>query len=193
MNVEKEWLDLWHGILKERQIPVEEWSRFKQLIKVMKLKKGEFLIREGDIPDKLAFITSGIFRAYYTTDGGDEKTIVFRGPGRPLSAYSSHLEKQEAKFTIEALEDSALIYLSIQDFERLLSGHLFWKEETAKYFMSLFIEKEKRERELMSDDGETRYKKFLKEYPGLIDRINHYHIASYLGITNVSLSRIRNK
>nr|WP_281389062.1 Crp/Fnr family transcriptional regulator [Spirochaeta isovalerica] len=157
------------------------------------MKKGEFLIREGDMPDKVAFIASGMFRAFYTTDEGDEKTIVFRGTGRPLSAYSSHLENKEAKFSIEALEESSLLYLSIQNFEKLLSANPFWKEVTALYYMNLFIEKEKRERELMSDDAETRYNNFLREYPGLIDRINHYHIASYLGITNVTLSRIRRR
>ncbi|MBB6479866.1 cyclic nucleotide-binding domain-containing protein [Spirochaeta isovalerica] len=191
--MEQEWLDLWHRILKERQIPEREWERFSQLVKFMTMKKGEFLIREGDMPDKVAFIASGMFRAFYTTDEGDEKTIVFRGTGRPLSAYSSHLENKEAKFSIEALEESSLLYLSIQNFEKLLSANPFWKEVTALYYMNLFIEKEKRERELMSDDAETRYNNFLREYPGLIDRINHYHIASYLGITNVTLSRIRRR
>lgn len=186
-------MDLWHRILKERQIPEREWERFSQLVKFMTMKKGEFLIREGDMPDKVAFIASGMFRAFYTTDEGDEKTIVFRGTGRPLSAYSSHLENKEAKFSIEALEESSLLYLSIQNFEKLLSANPFWKEVTALYYMNLFIEKEKRERELMSDDAETRYNNFLREYPGLIDRINHYHIASYLGITNVTLSRIRRR
>ena len=59
--------------------------------------------------------------------------------------------------------------------------------------MNLYAEKERREKSLLTDNAETRYRIFLKEYPGFIDRFKHYHIASYLGISNVSLSRIRRK
>lgn len=186
-------IELWRNIFSELKIPESQWHKFQNYLTPMEIKKDCFLIHQGDMPQKIAFIVSGLFRAYYTTEDGDEKTIVFRGAGKPVSAYSSHVKNQAAKFSIQALEDSIVLNISIKDFEELLTDHPFWKEVTSQYYMSLFIEKEKREKELMSDDAETRYNTFLKEYPGLIDRIQHYHIASYLGISNVTLSRIRHK
>lgn len=191
-DIQQKWLsEIQHAFL-DLNIPDHELLKFSRMLSGLYIKKGEYLVREGETPEKLAFIVSGIFRAFYLTELGDEKTIVFRGKGKPLSAYSSFVNAQTAKFSIQALEDSVLLYLSIEDFEELLSENPLWKMYTGQYYMTLFIEKEKRERELLSDDAKTRYIRFLKDYPGLEDRINHYHIASYLGISNVTLSRIRN-
>jgi CRP-like cAMP-binding protein len=68
-----------------------------------------------------------------------------------------------------------------------------WNTIARKYVETLFIEKEKRERRLLSEDAATRYLSFQKDYPGLEDKIPQYQIASYLGITPVALSRIRKK
>lgn len=168
-----------------------DWLQFREMIRGLRLNKGEFLIQEGDQPNKIAFISAGIFRAFYLTEAGDEKTIVFREKGKPLSAYSSFIKQRVAKFSIQALTNGELLYVSIKDFETLLKKNPVWSQITSDYFMNLFIEKEKRERQLLSDNAETRYIQFQKEYPGLEDKISHYYIASYLGITNVSLSRIR--
>ena len=187
------WVENIRKGFSDMNIPEGEIEKFRNMLKGLTVYTGEHLEREGDLPQKLAFVVSGIFRAYYLTEAGDEKTIVFRGVGKPLSAYSSFLKEEPAKFSIQALENSTVLYITIKDFERLLAGDSSWKINTGQYYMNLFIDKEKRERELLSDDAETRYLKFLKEYPGLINRINHYHIASYLGISNVSLSRIRSR
>ncbi|MBN2627772.1 MAG: Crp/Fnr family transcriptional regulator [Spirochaetales bacterium] len=175
-----------------RGIPLSQQNRFVERLSGLFLKKGEHMVREGDALRRVALILRGIFRAYYLTESGDEKTIVFRGSGKPLSAYSSFLKGEAAKFSIQALEDSLILFMGIGDFESLLSDEPAWKLYTSQYYMDLFIEKEKRERELLSDDATTRYARFLEDYPGWEDRINHYHIASYLGISNVTLSRIRN-
>lgn len=187
------WIEYLHSIFKDLNISDFEWEKIKSMLKPLHLSKNEYLVREGDKPDKLAFVISGLFRAFYLTEDGEEKTIVFRGKGKPLSAYSSFIENSNAKFSIQALEDSNLLYITIKEFEKLLSSNNFWQNITGKYYLNIFIEKEKRERELLSDDAETRYKNFLIDFPGLENRISHYLIASYLGISNVTLSRIRNK
>lgn len=191
MEIEQSWIDDLHRQFIDLHISDDEWDKFKNLLSVLHYKKEEYLVREGDIPEKLAFVVSGMFRAFYLTESGNEKTIVFRGKGKPLSAYSSFVKEQPAKFSIQALEESIVLYITIKDFEKLMDGNSFWKINMGNYYMKLFIEKEKRERELLSDDAETKYRKFLQDYPGLENRIKHYHIASYLGITNVTLSRIR--
>lgn len=174
-------------------IPPLEWVKFKNLLKPLSLKTGDFLSIEGLEADKIAIIISGIFRAFYTTTSGNEHTIVFRGRGRIISPYNLEEKNRDAPFSLEALEESRILYLTVKEFETLLSGNICWEIVAGKYYMSIYREKEIREKELLSLDGESRYKNFLLEYPGYIDRIKHYHIASYLGISNVSLSRIRNK
>ena len=187
------WLSELQRNFPDMTIPDEGMKKLKSMLSGISLKKGEYLIRAGEIPQTIAFIVSGLFRAFYLTESGDEKTIVFRGKGKPLSAYSSFVKGQTAKFSIQALENSLLLSVSIGDFENLQAEDPLWRMFTGQYFMNLFIEKEQREREFLSDDAETRYKQFLRDYPGLENRIHHYHIASYLGITNVTLSRIRNR
>ncbi len=190
-DLETNWLNELGENFPHMNIPAGEQLKFKKLLSGLSLERGEHLINEGDIPRRIAFVVSGIFRAYYLTESGVEKTIVFREKGRALSAYSSYLTGDSAKFSIQALEKSLVLFITIKDFEMLRSGDSSWERIRGEYFTNLFIEKESRERELMSDDAETRYNQFLRDYPGLIDRINHYHIASYLGISNVTLSRIR--
>ena len=192
--IKESWLQQVKDILNEyEKMPDVEWQKLKSMISVLKLKKGEHLIQETDIPDKLGFIISGIFRVYYTTESGDEKIIVFREENRLLAAYSSFLENMKSQFSIQALEDSILLYVSFSDYNNLLNGHSYWQTVAGKYAQKLFIEKEKREGEFLSDDAETRYKKFINVYPTFEERINQYHIASYLGITHITLSRIKNK
>lgn len=191
MEIKNEWLDILNNEFEESKIPKIQLDTIKSKLRPLKLNKNEYLIMEGETPDKIAFVVSGLFRAFYTTPNAEEKTIVFRGKGRILSAYSSFVENENSKFSIQALEDSLILYTTILEFEKLMLEDKVWEIIKGRYFMNIFIEKETRERELLSNDAKTNYKKFLKKYPGLIDKINHYYIASYLGISNVTLSRIR--
>ncbi len=194
MLKEKTWLRQMHTALsKYARIPDDEWSRAQEKLRILKIKKNGYFIHAGDVPDKLAFIVTGIFRVFYTTESGTERILVFRGENRLLSAYSSFLENTNSRFSIQALEDSILLYVSLNDYTVLLTQHLCWQMICTKYAQQLFIEKEKRENELLSDDALARYHNFTLNYPDYEKRINQYHIASYLGITPVALSRIRNK
>jgi CRP-like cAMP-binding protein len=155
------------------------------------IKKNEYFIKAGDIPDKLAFIFRGIFRVFYLSESGNEHSLVFRSEGRPLFAYSAFLENTGSRHFFQAMEDSILLYITFRDWTGLLSGHPCWKAIYAKYLQILFVEKEDRETEFLCDDAETRYLTFVKKYPQIAKRVPYYHIASYLGITPEALSRIR--
>jgi CRP-like cAMP-binding protein len=192
--IEKLWETNFYNALNEyAEIPESEWNKLLVKLSCLKLKKSECFINSGDKPDKLAFIVQGIFRVFQTTESGDEKTLVFRAENKFLSAYSSFLENTQSRYSIQALEDSCLLYITLEDYSALLLEHPCWQTLSAKYAQLLFIEKEKRESEFLSDDSETRYKSFISKYPTFEKRINQYHIASYLGISPVALSRIRNK
>lgn len=182
-----------YEVISNKYIPEVEWNKVKSKITTITLKKGDFLIREGEYPRKIAFISSGLLRYFCTNSLGEEKTVVIRGEGRFISSYTSHLEKIPSKLSIQALEKSVLLCISIEYYEELLKNNSHWRHYAWKQAMDVIIEKEKREMEILAYDAVTKYKRFKKEYPGLEDRINHYHIASYLGISNVTFSRVRKK
>jgi CRP-like cAMP-binding protein len=189
----KQLVDNLHQVFDNFEIPSEEMDKLESMLITKTYKKKEFLVVEGNVADKVAFVISGLYRAFYLTESGEEKTIVFRGKGNIISGYNSYLKNEYSKFSIQALEESTVLYITVKDFETLLSGNVFWQVVAGKYYMNLYAAKENRERDLLSDSAELKYKKFLIEYPSLESRINQYYIASYLGITNVSLSRIRRK
>jgi CRP-like cAMP-binding protein len=193
-QIKPEWLAGMRAALSSfAEIPDEEWRKAVLSLSHLHLKKNEYFIRVGAVPDKMACIVSGIFRVFYTTEAGEEKILAIRDEGRMLSAFSAILEHTPSWYDIQALEDSDLLYVSLDQYIEGLQGHACWQVINAKYAQMLFVEKERRESEFLSDNAETRYKKFRERFPGVEDRIRQYHVASYLGITPVALSRIRKK
>jgi len=192
--IEDKWLKQMYTKLNEYvSIPDIQWNKLKRKLRYIKVNKNDYFIKSEDIPDKLAFIVQGIFRISYLTQSGNDNTLVFRDENKFLSAYSSFLENVKSKYSFQALEDSILLYISLSDWVELCAEHICWQIITTKYSQILFVEKENRETELLSDDAETRYHNFTKNFPELSMRIPQFYIASYIGITPETLSRIRKK
>jgi CRP-like cAMP-binding protein len=182
------------ALMKYGTIPESEWECTKHLsVEPIKLKKGQHFVKIGDVPDKMGFIISGIFRVYYNTEQGDERTLIFRGENRFLSAYRSVLESEPSGYGMQALEPSFLICMHLKEYKRLLTESNCWSNVSRQYIEDLFIEKEQREKELFALDATSRYLSFRKRYPDVERRVSQYHVASYLGITPQALSRIRKR
>ena len=171
-------------------VPDDEWERALPGLSYSRIPKDGYFVRAGDVPQRLAFIAKGLFRVVFVSEKGDEKTLVFREEGRLISAFSPFLASKPSWFSIQALEDSDLVLIGIENTDWTREADC-WKTIYAKYMEMLFVEKEEREREFLSEDAETRYRNFRKRYPLFEERIPQYCIASYLGITPVALSRIR--
>jgi CRP-like cAMP-binding protein len=193
-HIKPEWLAIMRAELSSfAEIPDAEWGKAVLNLRHLHLRRNDYFIQAGSIPDKMACIVSGIFRVFYITQSGEEKTLAIRAEGRMLSAFSAILENTPSWYDIQALEDADLLYISLEEYLAGLQGHPCWQVINTKYAQMLFMEKERRESEFLSDDAETRYRKFRERFPDVEDRIRQYHIASYLGITPVALSRIRKK
>lgn len=173
------------------EIPADELAKLTCIFQPLTLKTGDFLIRAGEISSQIGFVVAGIFRLYYVNSVGTEFTKSFCPENHFVTAYSALILKQPAQFFIEALEDSLLLVVDYSQYVQLCAENSCWQTINHKLVEALFIKKEKREAELLLDDATTRYQKFLIEYPNLERRVKQYHIASYLGISPVSLSRIR--
>ncbi len=161
------------------------------LFQTLILNQNDFWVRAGDIPQTIGFVVSGILRLYCVDSNGNEFTKSFCAENSFAAAYSALLLKQPSHLFIQALEDTRLLIADYSTYRSLSESHLSLQQLNCRIAESLFIKKERREVTLLLDDAKTRYLNFLEEYPGLETRLKQYQIASYLGITPVSLSRVR--
>ena len=156
-----------------------------------RLAKGDFFLRAGEVPGRIGYVAEGLLRLFCLSIDGKEYTKHFTAEGTLAISYSAFLLAQPSGFSIQAMEESRLLVLGRPAYFELISGHPCWRDAARKLSNMLFIAQEKRGLELLSCDAEERYRRFLADYPGLEGRINQYYIASYLGISPESLSRIR--
>ncbi len=174
-------------------IPEEELVRIENFFYPYELKKGELFVRSGYMTHSISFIVAGLLRYFYTDKNGVEYTKAFAAEDDFAVSYGSMLLKQPSAFSIEALEDTVMLRINYSDWEKLLDNTLCWNVVARKVMEKVYILKQIRESELLLEDAQSRYLHFLEQYPSLHKRLKQHYIASYLGISPVSLSRIRKK
>ncbi len=155
------------------------------------IKKDNFFVMEGHIPDKLAFITNGLMKIFIIDLDGNEWVTHFRSENMFCSSYYAFLNQTESEMYVQAMEDTEYLYTKQKVYNRLLHTSLSWSNNARIFTEKLFAESEKREQALLKLKGEERYLRFKKQYRDIYDRIPQKDIASYIGLTPVSLSRIR--
>ncbi|NHZ86031.1 MAG: cyclic nucleotide-binding domain-containing protein [Planctomycetia bacterium] len=158
-----------------------------------KLKKNEYFAVEGGYSSKIAFIKSGVMRAFYRNNEGDEYNKTFFTNSSFIGAYSSLITGQENLINIQCLTDCVILKANYEGITNLYDSTPKFERLSRILAERFFIMKEKREIELVMLDASERYEIFKKEHPNLENLIPQYHIASYLGITPTQLSRIRAK
>ena len=174
-------------------LPENRIDEFLLIGKIKSIKASDYFIKLGEVPYKIAFVSSGLFRYIYLNDKGDEFTKGIIMENFFLSSYSAMIMVKPSYFSIEALEDSEVLEIIWKDFIQLTDKDIFWVKFLLKFVEKGYMVKEKRERDLLLLDAETRYKNFLLEFPGMNQRVKQSIIASYLGIKHETLSRIRRK
>lgn len=157
------------------------------------MKAFELFIQHGEVPGKIAFVYAGLFRYVYVNEKGNEFTKGIITENTFISSYSAMILNKPSYFSIEALEDAELLEIVWTDFKHLMDTDFFWISFLMRFLEKGYIIKEKRERDLLLLDAETRYKNFLIEFPGVDQRVKQSVVASYLGIKPETLSRIRGK
>lgn len=186
-------MDIRKIIIENLQMPENFVEDFVSIGNLKSLGKESFFISAGEIPQKMAFVISGLFRYVYVDQKGHEYTKGIIPEYRFISSYSAMISQTPSYFYIEALEDSEILEFQYTDWQQLLNSHPFWLKFLLKFVEQGFSIKEKRERDLLLLDAETRYHNFRKEFPGMEQRIKQGIVASYLGIKPETLSRIRKK
>ncbi len=172
-------------------IPRGELQEFFKLKKTMSVEKNAFFLRAGEVPDRIGYVVSGLMRLFYVTEAGAEVNKHFCVERSLAVNYNAFLRRERSRIYIQALEETKLLAIDYDAYVHLLDRHECWRTIAGKLSEMLVVLSHKRESELMLMNAAERYSQFMLDYPNLSARLTQYHIASYLGITPESLSRIR--
>lgn len=157
----------------------------------LKLPKGEYFSEAGKIPRQVGFIVEGIMRVCLCNNKGDEITRYFIDENNLVVDINSFENKTPSSAFLQAVTYCKLIVFSQSDWEEFSNTIDDWDDIVNKIISKALKRKIKRISPLVSEDATTRYLMFMEQYPKLANRIPLSYLASYLGITQSSLSRIR--
>tara|TARA_R110002126_G_scaffold60881_29_gene158000 strand:+ start:483 stop:1064 length:582 start_codon:yes stop_codon:yes gene_type:complete len=156
-----------------------------------KLRKKQTLLLEGDVCSYNAFIEKGVLRSYSTDDKGNEHTMQFAFEGWWISDLSSFLLGSTSTYTIEAIEDSELLLLTFAAREALMDQLPVFERYQRLLLQNAFIALQSRVNAALNSSAEEKYTRLMISHPDIIARVPQHMIASYLGLTPETLSRIR--
>nr|WP_294860457.1 Crp/Fnr family transcriptional regulator [uncultured Fluviicola sp.] len=155
------------------------------------LKKGSYFVQQGQKCSEVAFIVKGVFRSFYLAPNGNEMTYCFRFPGEMVAAYSAFITGNGSVEYIQALSDSELLIVPKDQIDMLLAKSPAWIHFLKIVAEQQYLELEGRVFQLQRDSAHERYQNLVENQPEYIQQISVQHLASYLGITQRHLSRIR--
>lgn len=169
----------------------DEARRVAECAEIRKVSAGTVLFSAGDVLETLYFIRSGLVRFFYLTREGKEFNKNFITAGNVATSLGSFLEARPSPFFAEALEETVLVALPMAFVRDLKTTDIAWERLINGFVIRLALQKERREASFLLESAAERYEAFLTEFSEIAGRVPQYHIASYLGITPVALSRIR--
>lgn len=170
----------------------QEWQLHQSILSRRFLKKGEFLLRGGEVCDHVTFINNGHFRVYNIVNE-EELTINFAFEGNYVTDYISFVSRRPSSDFILAMDDAEILQIKYNDLQATYEKSPVWQKFgriMAEYILVFIAERNKA---LLFNTPEERYINLMKERPKVIERIPQQYIASYLGIKPESLSRIRKR
>ncbi len=164
-----------------------------QRLQPLVLQKKEYLTQIGQIERRVGFVQSGILRSFYYADNAEEVTYCMLFPGNFVSAYSSYITGQPTEESIQAITEVELLTISKTDLEELSAGNIRWINFLRIMAERNYVEQEERIFRLQRSSALDRYTKLVAEQPKYAQQIPLRYLASYLGVTQRHLSRIRNQ
>ncbi|MCW3807909.1 Crp/Fnr family transcriptional regulator [Plebeiibacterium marinum] len=182
---------LLYYINKWAHLSKEDESVIKSAFEPVFIKKKQDLLVSGQVCDFLYFITQGCLRSFYIDSKGVEHVYQIRMDNNWIGDIDSYFTRLPSKYNIEALEDSNLLRIPVGRLEQLLVEIPGLERYFRILFQKAYINALNRLNATMWETAMDRYNEMLKEHPEIFQRVSLVHLASYLGITPESLSRIR--
>ncbi len=172
-------------------VPIDNLDFCTSHYEIKEFKKNEIVLREGEVSDCTFFVEKGLLRMYSIDKAGKEHVIQFAPENWLLSDTTSQLLNEKSRFFIEAVEDSTVVVTREGFFENLSKIYPDVAEKNQRLMFNHIKNLQNRVNALISTTAEERYMDFLTKYPNLMLRVPQWMVASYLGITPESLSRVR--
>lgn len=171
-------------------VPDAEWEVFRVQLAPRALKAGDSIARMGEVATEYGWVLAGVIRRYSVSAEGREVVKGFVEPGGFVGDYRSLLTGEPSDQTVEAMEPSQLLVGTYARFVSLYDRHPCWQQAGRKLAERFFLIRDQRETEFLTLSATERYERFLEQHSTLVGRVPQRQIASYLGVTPVSLSRL---
>jgi len=179
------------SIEEKISISKEEFDFCKTLFIPKKLRKKQYLLQEGDVCRYTAFVEKGMLRTFTVDEKGNEPILQFSMEGWWIADLYSFLTEEPSIYNIEALEECELLLITKENWEILLAKVPAFERYFRLLIQNNLIATQRRLMSSLSESAEEKYTKLINNFPGCIQRVPQHMIASYLGITPETLSRIR--
>lgn len=178
--------------MKQKNVKQNHWQIFSSYFKQEKVPAKTILLQEGKISRTMYFIEKGCLRTWVNNDG-KEITTQFFFEGDSVSSIESFRTNQPSLYSIESIEPCLLQTISQNDFQELIENSQALKEDFEEHLFRRLFQTQQLAFSYLKNNPQKRYLELIEQFPHIVQRIPQHYIASYLGITSVSLSRIRNR
>lgn len=178
-------------LLKNFQTTNAEVEQFLNAFKSKTVKKNEILISKGDICRYTYFVCKGSIRAYFIADDGQEATRYIAFENQFITTIHSFISQTPTNEFIQATEQSEILQISFADFKKLIAETKLAKDLYNKQLEVAYITNHWRLESFLKMTAKERYDFLIENYPSIIQRLSNKIVASYLGITQESLSRLK--
>jgi len=179
------------AMLRYGNLNVQQTDLIKSRFTETTLKKGAYFSEAEKIANRVGFVNEGVMRVCYYNNKGEDITRCFIPHNRfvgDMNSFYNHIATSEY---VEALTDCSLLIIDREDFNDLAATIIPWNDIFTRITSSSLMRKVQEKNVMIAQDATERYLGFLKDYPGMANRVPLSALASYLGITQSSLSRIR--
>lgn len=181
------------NISRHIQLDKTEIDFFISLLQFKKLKRKEFLLKQGDVCKTENFIVKGCLRTYTIDENGTEHIVMFGIEDWWMGDLYSFLTQSPANYFIDALEDTEILQITKSNLDKLYERVPKFERFFRLILQNAFIAQQQRINQNLSFTAEQAYLDFITKYPRLEQRLSQKQISSYLGITPVFLSMLRKK
>lgn len=169
---------------EEKEIAI---SKFKQVT----FEKNSFLLEEGKTANHYWFIQSGFIRSYVIDTEGNDITTNFFSVGDIVIDWPSFFLRNPTRENIQALSDCVCWQLDFETFQELFHSIRNFREQGRTTLVGSYFALKRHSISMIADQAKDRYLRLVKEKPHVVQNVSLKHVATYLGITDTSLSRIR--
>lgn len=182
---------LFKHLQEKVELTEEDRTQIPTFFEPKSLRKKQFLLHEGEYCRDLAFVCDGAIKSYRLDEKGHEHINLLAMEGWWISDFRSFIHGEKAILTIDAIEDSELLLLSKANYKELLREVPVMERYFRILYQNSLVTKDKRLISANSYTAEEKYREFIDMYPSMAQRIPQNLIASYIGLTPETISRIK--